>query len=296
MDNEKDETSFIPTPLAVDLARMANGLPATGLSNLAFTDTEPKPPKEPKFGNSYDEPLPQLKEGEAYTVKGYPSEFTPHKERKLRRPNNPRKKPPLLSPEEQQDLIRQRKRNLYTRNRTTTHGLRLQIAAEDYNRLIDMAEKEAMGGALGHAFTYFVAWCLKVGLRYYEDVGLTHINPDKITFIDETPEEDRIHPLRPADEMRTALERSTTPNMSIHPILGRTVKQHQTALSSEYGNLMSPDPRTEDLQIEARYLRAHRERASTEHVPDILEGRPAFDTTEMRRAVSAMLPATLEQE
>jgi hypothetical protein len=184
-------------------------------------------------------------------------------------------------------MLAQRRANLGNKP-LATQSIKISIGAADYSRLLAMAEKEQMAGALAQNFTFYIAWCMKIGLRYYETAGFTHMNPDRIVF----SEEDREKPLAPPAQMRLALERSVTPVAPVHPILGRGAQPYPTSLEESYGDMMSPNPTIADMNLEYKYLQAHRDKMRYEHAPAILQGRPAFDASILRSSMRALLPAS----
>jgi hypothetical protein len=148
-----------------------------------------------------------------------------------------------------------------------------------------MAESESMAGSLKHSFPYFLAWCILVGLKYYETYGLTHNNPDKIVFeeleqrnkfIDATQ---RMPELGHPENMRRALEESVRPVAPIHPILGR---MNTYPSKVEGGEQMVPQASS----VEEDYSYEEEER------PGILAGRPAFDRRALHESVRNLLPAS----
>ncbi len=286
------------------------------LENLAFQNedgTTHTPPEPLEPITIQDE----LKEGEVLVDNiQYPSSFTPHLERPKRQKRQvyKRERPPLLSPREKRDLLDQRRENL-TASKHSTKTMPVHLPLDMYERLVKMAENEAMTGSFKHSFNYFVAWCVFAGLKYYETYGLTHNNPDKINFkksretsggpvtptlgtgeSDETSfiqyEDDtrRMPDLGAPRDMAEALQKSVMPVAPIHPILGRMRPPNPLRVPGD--TEMSPAPTQEDLDREAMYWRQHAEREPT---PAILKGEPAFDREAIRESVRSFLPASADR-
>ncbi len=209
------------------------------------------------------------------------------------------KKLQALSPEAQLAALDARRQSLGSNK--NTKRIDISLPATDYARILDMAEAEYVGGSMSNSFTYFVAWCLKVGIKYYEEFGLTHNNPDKITF---NPEEydapstfsrDRVSHRGGSNRDLSSYMRGEGPSQTtrldtipqIHPILGRRPPKRYID-TVEGGEDMSPPSRPEDLELEKEYLDIE----SDDHEPAILEGENAFDRAAMRDAVKAFLPAS----